>query len=919
MRSFKLKINLVPIYTIIALFSVFLGIYKWGIPALISNQIIADFAGNQIGKFLNADVKIVKPVLKTGINISFTVEEVSINVNRKNILKLSNIDTLISLRNILKREIEIKKFLSDNIYADIDDLSAIIPKKEKKKKEKKEGFIKVNVYNILLGGKHLNLVYNCPNYDIDFKANHFIFDRTGERKYLHFDFDLFMKKGEHKVSFAANDMNRFYMENRVAYIKDFPIEIDNSKILINAHITHDGKYELNISAEKFNANDVYNIVTSNIFVANGSQMLAPIGDVNGTVNFNLKLTKNLTKGHIKVNEVNFKVLPLLNMPVKITNGSVNIGNKNIEFKDFEGYYNNKSENSINFKGDTKDYHNSCDTTILSKIFVTNDFFKNYITKMIGSPVELVGNADSFFKITSKNGTCDILWYFILKEGEGFKFGEQSMVLKEYKTLFKVDLSILSNILKINTLNYYIANELKRGMTPVLEFNGNIDMSDNMKYLDFNLNIPRPLPSEFLNFLAGQKIFKRGQVSGKMSIDNHGKFPFMNGEFSMDKVFVPSQRIYIRSGKFIADGSNVKVKSNGKFRRSDFVLDGTAINEIKLPIIVKDVNLVVDNIDVERILTAPPNPQTPESDAAKALVSTGKENEENDDNYVFTKGLIVVEKCLLNLKKGVYKDINFSNIKADMTLDNEGILNLKSNRFDIAEGFSTLKVKADLVNREYYLKLGVKNVDSNIMATSILGLPRQITGKAKGLIELTADKSLKLNGNIKFMIENGTIEQVGYVQYILKVASLFRNPLAMVSPSTLYDLVTVPNGEFDSINGEMKLKDNIIERMKIQSTAPELATLIFGRYNLTTNDASLRIYTKFSDKGTGLAGILRNISLNSLAHKISISSRNESNYYSSELEMIPKLQQGEEKAQVFITKIDGDVINYNFLSSLKRIK
>jgi hypothetical protein len=118
---------------------------------------------------------------------------------------------------------------------------------------------------------------------------------------------------------------------------------------------------------------------------------------------------------------------------------------------------------------------------------------------------------------------------------------------------------------------------------------------------------------------------------------------------------------------------------------------------------------------------------------------------------------------------------------------------------------------------------------------------------------------------------------------------------------------------------MKLKDNIVERMKIQSTAPELATLIFGRYNLSTNDASLRVYTKFTDKGKGFAGMLRNISLNSLASKISISSRNESNYYANELEMIPKLETNDDKAQVFLTKIDGDIINFNFISSLKRIK
>ena len=130
---------------------------------------------------------------------------------------------------------------------------------------------------------------------------------------------------------------------------------------------------------------------------------------------------------------------------------------------------------------------------------------------------------------------------------------------------------------------------------------------------------------------------------------------------------------------------------------------------------------------------------------------------------------------------------------------------------------------------------------------------------------------------------------------------------------------MPDGRFDDIEGEMKLEDNIIKRMKITTIAPQLTTLIFGRYDLNTNDATLRIYTKIGDKGKGFAGALRNISLNSIASKLPTSARNEGSYYASELEMIPRLESGEERAQVFLTKVDGDLINYNFISSLKRIK
>ena len=893
-------------------------IYKWGIPAIVNNPTVINFVQKQASKILNADIKIQNPKLKTGIEIEFNVDKFIIDKDGKNYLTLSDIETQFSLEKLYKRTIIVKKMLTKDIFIDAYNLSKIMPE-QKKKKNKKSSFIGLDFYNTLLGVKNVDLIYHTPDFYMDLKTKHAIFDRTEERKYLHLDFDLHLQKSGHKINISANDQNRIFMENHVAYVKDFPIEIEQSKIIINAVMTNKGKYELKVSAKNFNAKDVADIVNSNLVVANGSQMLEPIKDINGNVDFDVTINQGKLNGDIKINNVDFKVKPVLDLPVKITQGKVEIGEKDIEFKDFKGYYNNKKADTLSLKGYTKDYQRTCETRLESDIFVTNDFFKNYLSKMLGAPVELVGDSMSKLIIKSVNGSVDVLWFFLLRENHGFKFGGQSMVLKDYKTFFKVDLSVVKNILKINTIDYHINKELKRGLTPLVQINGNIDMANNMKILDLNLNMPRSLPSEFLNFIACQTIFKKGNVSGKMYIDNHGSFPVMKGEFNLDKVFVPAQRLYLRKAKLKAEGNKIALISEGRFRREQYKFDGYILNELRLPIIVKDVNLSLDNIDVEKILTQEQGNNDTQN-ANTALVSTGAEDEEESDVIPpFQKGLIVIEKCSLNLLKGVYKEINFGNVHADMTLDKNGILNLKSNRFDIADGYSSLRVNADLVKRKFNFKLGVKDVDSNIMATSILGLPEQISGKAKGFLDLTTDETLKLNGNIKFNIKDGTIGQVGYVEYILKVASLFRNPLAMISPSILADLVSVPDGKFDDITGEMTLEDNIIKRMNIKSTASELATFIIGRYDLNTNDATLRIYTKFSDKGKGFAGVLRNISLNSLASTLPTSARNESNYYANELSQIPTLEAGEERAQVFLTKIDGDIINYNFLSSLKRIK
>ena len=681
--------------------------------------------------------------------------------------------------------------------------------------------------------------------------------------------------------------------------------------MIDAFASRKTGLEANISSKNFSARDIYDIVASNILLPEGKALLAPICNVKGSVDFNVHLAKDSIKGDVNVNKSTFEVKDLLNMPVEISQGLIEIGNKDITLKDFNGFYNNKKINSFKFEGDVKDYWKTCDTKIVSNIFVNDDFFKNYVSKLLGAPVGLVGDAGSQLTLTSKNGSCDVVWYFLLNENEGFMLGDQSMVLKDYKTLFKVDLSVVKNILKLNTIDYYITDKLQKDMTPVLAIKGNLDMADNMKLLDMSLNIPRPLPSEFLNFLCCQKIFKKGTVSGNLSIDNNGEFPKMDGVLELSEVRVPSQRLFIKSAKFGARGDKLGAVANGRFKRSSYDFKGYVVNDLRLPIVVKYVDLSVDDVDVERMLAV---------NTSAAPQETNFEAEpETDDIPTFTKGLVVIEKCMLNLEKGKYKDVNFGNLHANLTLDKDGVLELHSNKFDIAEGISTLKVKADLIKNKYYLRLGVKDVNSDVMASAVLGLPREISGKARGLIEINTDETLKLNGDIKFDIQNGTIEKVGYVEYLLKAASLFRNPLAMISPTTIGDLVTIPNGKFDKIAGELKIVDNVVMPMQIRSSADTLATYIVGRYDLETNDATLRIYTKFSDKDTGFAGFLRNISLNSIANRISASGRTDANYYSSELSQIPELKVGEDDAQVFLTKVDGDVINFNFLSSLKRIK
>ena len=669
------------------------------------------------------------------------------------------------------------------------------------------------------------------------------------------------------------------------------------------------------------------LIDSGIVENNLDEPLSYFKDLKGSFNFNVKLSNNDLKGIVNLNKISCKIVPLSNIPLLLQKGKIAMNKRDITLSGFNGYYNNKQANKVEMHGTVKDYLKSIDTDIVARAVVTNDFMLNYLSKMIGTRVELVGGSTKTkIDLKSKNNKIDILWLFGVKKGQDILVDGASLTPVDYIRGVKGDLHFENNLLNIKSIDYYIVpdsftKEQAQKVKPVVKLAGNIDFSKPEPFVkNLGFEIPRPLPSEFLNVLIGDKMFKKGKIAGKMEMINGANFPYLNGNLSMDEVFIPSQRVFVKHGEMTTTDGMLNLAAQGGYRRSKFDFTGNLLNQIKFPIVVKHTNLTIDNVDVEKFIASANNQSSEAITSEKFDVKPSGEAKDNDDNTpTFDIGNFIVEDCVLHIKEGKYKDINFDDVKATLTLDKNSVLNMYSNRFAIAEGHSSAKVNCDLKKHKYNLKLGILDVNSDIIATTLLTLPREISGKASGLIELNTDDKMKLNGSVKFMIKDGTIQKVGLVEYILKFAALFRNPLVMISPSTFSDLVNIPEGNFDKIIGTLSIRDNVVERMMIKSSAPQLSSFIVGRYDIEKSDAALRIYTKFSNRNKGFAGFLRNISLNSLANRIPLSSRNDRNYYSAEISQLPPIDADEKDCQIFLTKVDGDVEHNNFISSLKKIK
>lgn len=941
MLTERLK-SIIKIFTISIVIAIVVAvmpviIYLKALPWIVSNDRAINYVEDFAKKNYSLDVDIKTPELKTKLSpdIDFSVDKISVKNKKDSLLDIKNFEIKFSLAEILKKRIIIKNANIEDFYVDVNKIMEVPAFKPQDKPQAKSDW-NIDVFQSVLGIKNAVVIYSLDKDTVaKITAKDIKIDDSISEKHVNYNVVLDVNKGKNNLHITTSDGGNVYIKDKAnLIIKNSEIFVNNYKILFNANVDSKSNFKVSLTSKRFSIPYVIQILNSQLIENDLQEMLAYFKDIHGDFDFDIKADNKNLNGNIILNKLSFKLIPFSDLPILLNRGNVSFDYNKVNLKGFKGYYNGKPYNKMDFEGTVVDYLKSVDTDLVGNAVVTDDFAKNYMSKMFATDIRMEGSADTRIKLKSKYNKIDLTWLYRFKKGNGFVFdGEESTMNDLANRVLVAKMTFDNMLLSIKSIDYYAGDPDKKSADariPIVSFNSNIDFSNNQTFVkDFELKLPKPMPSGFINMLVKQKIFKNGTFTGCMKVINTGQYPVLKGKMQMNDVRVPSQRLFIRNGEMKAENGYIIFNSNGRYRRSEYNAFAKLVNEIKFPIIVKDSELGIDCIDVERYLRLFNN-QTP-SDApsqnVQAEVAKSVENnsnsitdeEDDDDAQTFDLANLIIEKCLLKADKGFYKDINFANVQGDLTLDKNSVLKIESNKFDIAEGTSSAKINCDLKNHKYNIWLALVQVNSDIIATSLLNLPNEINGKASGLMELNTDDSLKLNGRIQFRVYEGIIEKIGLVEYAMKFAALFRNPITMITPTIISDLVSIPEGKFEQIDGDLRLKNNIVQPMMIKSRSPQLSSFIIGSYNLESGDAALRIYTKFSSHKKGVYGFLRNFSLNSLANRIPLSSRNDTNYYSAEISQLPEIDAEEKDCQIFLTKVDGDIVQNNFISSLKKIK
>ena len=888
--------------------------YLWGLPYIASSPKAHSFIDKKLYEYAGVNMIAEDVNLKTSYPyISFSAGDFELLKGGNPILILKNTDAKISLSKVLFKKIVVKKLGADYIYADVNKILAIVSGQEEKKEPVKCDWY-FDFMDSLLYLKQLKVLYmvNDVSFNIDTKGIELDNTQSG-RQYVHFDFNMLVKQNKNAVRVSLQDKDKFYILKKKLYMDENIVTLNKSKLHFKGDVVDDKKFNVEVFAKGFEISNIVAIIRSNVIIPNGADLLSYFDDIKGNFDFKFKLTPKGLNGDISLRHLCFLLIPIENVPVHLHSGKVLVDTKNIYLKGFSGYYGTRPVNTMKFSGKIDDYTKSLKAHIDADGIIADDFAKYYLTPVIGVPINIVGKSDTKLFMDYVNNVVKLKWLFrVLPEDNLLVSGEPVTPYKEERVVI-ADMSVEGTFLKIKDLSYIVTipgvKEFYR--RKIISLHGLIDFAKGVDFRVMGFEIEKPVSSVFLNIIARQELFKEGTVVGKLTAVDGPKGVKLFGNINLDKIKVPSQRLYVHNANIATNFDTINVTADGGYRRSKYSAKANIVNNLAFPMVINNIDFSLDSMDLEKLLAS----FNQQGDGVAAT----KAPDLDDDALTFDITNLIIKNCKLRLGKATYKELAAENMEATLTLDENGDLDLDSNRFDFAKGHSSAHVCCDLKKHNYHVKLGVKDVDSNLIATTLLNLPKEISGKASGIIDIYTDDKLKLNGNIKFLVKKGTIGKIGLIEYVLNVASVFRNPIAMINPVIVFDLINVPNGEFDKIQGTLDIKDNVIDSIKIKSYAKYLSAYIVGCYDLEKQDAALRIYTKMTNKKDGLYGFLRGISLSNIASRVSIGARNDVAYYSHEVSEIPEIEAGEKDAQIFLTTVDGDVEHYNFLSSLKKLK
>lgn len=736
--------------------------------------------------------------------------------------------------------------------------------------------------------------------------------------------DLRKVYAELKIT-SADTNKQFYAPSGEIFVKEgnvlinkLSVKADKSSLFVNGDVRNfyakKPLYDLTVNGSNLSVRTLHGL-------ASLSPQIKPyakqIKDCNGTLNVNLKASDRGISGNADFKNLSFRHIKS-DVPVSFANLPIKFTNRTILLKNIVGEIGRTGCSPIFANVVIENYLKLPVIKGSIAIKPTTLFVERYINTKFLHPIKLTGDVGINVNLSGSVDSLGI--YPTIKFNKDSDISYLSANLGDMDVLREIsgEMILKPTVLNIKKLNYtkYPENaDGKKISVPMWTMNGSFKKHRNL-YLPQNVSFTthQSLPAKMLNFVFKKSLIKSGFFNCVLRYRDNGNSPKIYGVGSISNAEIPLYNLKIKNGKLSADDREIHLTADGDMVSTGYKIKTDVENSLKMPIKIKKSETSVQYLNLARLISVL-NQWSIESyknSKIKTAVSTVNVSD------------VLVEKGILNVKLIDYKNCPIEDFKAVFSLDKNSILKIDTENFKITNGNAFGSITYNIKNGETKSNVRMKGVDSNIIATSFLGLKNQITGKLDGnanitTVGLTDRERLKnTNGIIGFHMEDGTIPKLGSIEYLLRASTLLRSGLTSLSVNNFIELLKpFKTGTFSKISGCLYLKNGVLKDIAVFSQGENLSLYVTGDYDIAESESHAIVYGKLGKKTEGLLGPVGNLSASTLFALIPRSDN--VTEYEKEISKIPDIEYKNQDVRIFRATVDGDINIDKVSTSFKWIK
>lgn len=481
------------------------------------------------------------------------------------------------------------------------------------------------------------------------------------------------------------------------------------------------------------------------------------------------------------------------------------------------------------------------------------------------------------------------------------------------------IEVKDEIAKINNLKLikYIANQNNK-INPIetLRINGAIRQKGQNFYYD-NLKIVTntPINVRILNLLFKKSLLKKGNLECDLSLNGDIKLPSVLGKIFFEDLDIPLYDTKINNINFNLSKKYIKGLVFANNKNSDLSLELLALNSLKAPFVVENLNINSNLIDVVSLLNSL-SVQAPKNDISKKQEILIKPQD------------VVIKNGSLDIKEVKYEKITAKNLKSDFYFKDNNFY-FENSSLDIAQGQIMAHGKYGLNNTKLKLLATMNDCSAEVLTKELFHMPDQFFGKINGSIDLsgsglnTPDNIKNIKANVDFSIKNGKMPKLGSLEYLLRAGNIIKSGVLSLSINNLIQILTpYKTGEFENISGKLTLSKGIVDNLEISTKGKNMSLFLEGDYDILRTFADIQIYGKLSQNVSNAMGAIGNASIKQFLDSVVPykNKKEKDEKLQEKLNKIPSVEnetpQSLEFERFFSAKVQGDINKDNYIKSFK---